>query len=185
MQAPQVPAHLEQLFCLRVLQLKEKRVYDVKVIVQNITKGARNELEKLRAIWVWLCHNIGACSPNIPIIPQKTPAMIEFLLSDSKKMSFCFLSLRCEGVPGPDREADRPGGGDSGRPRRVLWLLQPLHGHVPVRVESSRELRYKSVDVLAETTTSPVWGVFTERWASSARRCRATARASGTGRARA
>lgn len=67
---PQVPAHLEQLFCLRVLQLKEKRVYDVKVIVQNITKGARNELEKLRAIWVWLCHNIGACSPNIQIIPQ-------------------------------------------------------------------------------------------------------------------
>lgn len=44
---------------LCVLQLKENRVYDVKVIVQNITKGARNELERLRAIWVWLCHNIG------------------------------------------------------------------------------------------------------------------------------
>lgn len=46
-----------------VLQLKEKRVYDVKSIVHNITKGAKNELEKLRAIWVWLCHNIGACLP--------------------------------------------------------------------------------------------------------------------------
>lgn len=34
-------------------------MYDIKVIVQNITKGARNELERLRAIWVWLCHNIG------------------------------------------------------------------------------------------------------------------------------
>lgn len=43
------------------MQLKEKRVYDVKVIAQNITKGARNELERLRAIWVWLCHNIGGC----------------------------------------------------------------------------------------------------------------------------
>ncbi|TNM96079.1 hypothetical protein fugu_017162 [Takifugu bimaculatus] len=39
-------------------ELKEKCVYDVKAIVQKITKGARNELEKLRAIWVWLCHNI-------------------------------------------------------------------------------------------------------------------------------
>lgn len=48
-----------------MLQLKEKCVYDVKVIVQNITKGARSELEKLRAIWVWLCHNIGARPLNI------------------------------------------------------------------------------------------------------------------------
>ncbi|XP_041810362.1 kyphoscoliosis peptidase [Chelmon rostratus] len=39
-------------------ELKEKCVYDVKLIVQSITKGARNELERLRAIWVWLCHNI-------------------------------------------------------------------------------------------------------------------------------
>lgn len=39
-------------------ELKEKCVYDVKAIVQSITKGSRNELERLRAIWVWLCHNI-------------------------------------------------------------------------------------------------------------------------------
>ncbi|XP_042356405.1 uncharacterized protein ky [Plectropomus leopardus] len=40
------------------VELKEKCVYDVKTIVQSITQGARNELERLRAIWVWLCHNI-------------------------------------------------------------------------------------------------------------------------------
>ncbi|XP_068608077.1 kyphoscoliosis peptidase [Brachionichthys hirsutus] len=39
-------------------ELNEKCVYDVKVIAQRITQGARNELERLRAIWVWLCHNI-------------------------------------------------------------------------------------------------------------------------------
>ncbi|XP_053700623.1 kyphoscoliosis peptidase [Synchiropus splendidus] len=39
-------------------ELKQKCVYDVKKIVQSITQGARNELEKLRAIWVWLCYNI-------------------------------------------------------------------------------------------------------------------------------
>lgn len=39
-------------------ELKEKCIYDVKIIVQSITKGARNELEKLRSIWVWLCNNI-------------------------------------------------------------------------------------------------------------------------------
>ncbi|KAG7235783.1 hypothetical protein INR49_002170 [Caranx melampygus] len=39
-------------------ELKEKCVYDMKAIVQSIAQGARNELERLRAIWVWLCHNI-------------------------------------------------------------------------------------------------------------------------------
>lgn len=39
-------------------QLKEKQVHDVQVIVRNIVDGARNELERLRAVWVWLCHNI-------------------------------------------------------------------------------------------------------------------------------
>ncbi|TNN51997.1 Kyphoscoliosis peptidase [Liparis tanakae] len=39
--------------------LKEKCVYDVKTIVQSITHGARSELERLRAIWSWLCQNIG------------------------------------------------------------------------------------------------------------------------------
>ncbi|CAJ1074646.1 kyphoscoliosis peptidase [Xyrichtys novacula] len=39
-------------------ELKEKCVYDVKTIAQSITQGTRNELEKIRAIWVWLCHNI-------------------------------------------------------------------------------------------------------------------------------
>lgn len=47
--------------CFGVLQLKEKRVFDIKTIVQNIISGARNELERLRAVWVWLCHNIGEC----------------------------------------------------------------------------------------------------------------------------
>ncbi|XP_015253406.1 PREDICTED: kyphoscoliosis peptidase [Cyprinodon variegatus] len=39
-------------------ELKQKCVYDVKTIVQSITQGTRNELEQLRAIWVWLCNNI-------------------------------------------------------------------------------------------------------------------------------
>ncbi|XP_047193470.1 lim and transglutaminase domain protein ltd-1 isoform X1 [Scophthalmus maximus] len=39
-------------------ELKEKCVHDVKTIVQRITQGSRNELDRLRAIWVWLCNNI-------------------------------------------------------------------------------------------------------------------------------
>ncbi|XP_068424142.1 uncharacterized protein [Clinocottus analis] len=39
-------------------ELKVKCVYDVKTIVQSITHGARNELERFRAIWIWLCQNI-------------------------------------------------------------------------------------------------------------------------------
>lgn len=52
-----------------VLQLREKRVYDVETIVRNITRGARNELERLRAIWVWLCHNIGGFNQNTQHAP--------------------------------------------------------------------------------------------------------------------
>ncbi|XP_072313864.1 kyphoscoliosis peptidase [Eucyclogobius newberryi] len=39
-------------------ELKEKCVYDVKTIALGVTQAARTELERLRAIWVWLCHNI-------------------------------------------------------------------------------------------------------------------------------
>ncbi|XP_030628228.1 uncharacterized protein ky [Chanos chanos] len=39
-------------------QLKEKGEFSAKSIARSVTQGARNELEKLRAIWVWLCHNI-------------------------------------------------------------------------------------------------------------------------------
>lgn len=45
--------------CMCLVQLKQKCVYDVKTIVQSITQEAKNELEQLRAIWVWLCNNIG------------------------------------------------------------------------------------------------------------------------------
>lgn len=124
---------------LSLLQLKEKRVYDVKVIVQNITNGARNELEKLRAIWVWLCHNIGASSAAHACDDAAFTALTQ------KKCVVFPSSLRRERVPGPDREADRAGGGDRGRPRRVLRLLQPLHGHVPVRRQISRQ---KQCDVV-------------------------------------
>ncbi|RVE56956.1 hypothetical protein OJAV_G00211350 [Oryzias javanicus] len=40
------------------LELKGKHVYDVKTIVHSVTRESRDELERLRAIWVWLCHNI-------------------------------------------------------------------------------------------------------------------------------
>lgn len=42
--------------------MKEKGVCDVQIIVRNIVAGARNELERLRAVWVWLCNNIGEYS---------------------------------------------------------------------------------------------------------------------------
>lgn len=46
-----------QFFC--VFQLKEQGVFSPQSIARVITQGARNELEKIRAIWVWLCQNIG------------------------------------------------------------------------------------------------------------------------------
>ncbi|XP_066535351.1 kyphoscoliosis peptidase [Hoplias malabaricus] len=39
-------------------ELKEQGVFSAQSIARTITQGAINELEKLRAIWVWLCHNI-------------------------------------------------------------------------------------------------------------------------------
>ncbi|CAB1337462.1 unnamed protein product [Coregonus sp. 'balchen'] len=39
-------------------ELRSQRIFSVPTITQTITEGAQNELEKLRAIWIWLCHNI-------------------------------------------------------------------------------------------------------------------------------
>ncbi|KAK6299123.1 hypothetical protein J4Q44_G00306330 [Coregonus suidteri] len=39
-------------------KLRSQRIFSVPTITQTITEGAQNELEKLRAIWIWLCHNI-------------------------------------------------------------------------------------------------------------------------------
>lgn len=60
------------------LQLKEKCVYDVKTIVQSITQGARTELERLRAIWVWLCHNIGGYFTELYILTYKNPSVLHY-----------------------------------------------------------------------------------------------------------
>ncbi|XP_062852431.1 kyphoscoliosis peptidase [Trichomycterus rosablanca] len=38
--------------------LKEQGVFSAQSIAHAITQGAKDELEKIRAIWVWLCHNI-------------------------------------------------------------------------------------------------------------------------------
>ncbi|XP_052469393.1 kyphoscoliosis peptidase-like [Carassius gibelio] len=39
-------------------ELKEKEVFDALKIARAVTEGCRNDVEKLRAIWIWLCHNI-------------------------------------------------------------------------------------------------------------------------------
>lgn len=39
-------------------ELREKEEFDAQKIAHAVTEVARNEVEKLRAIWIWLCHNI-------------------------------------------------------------------------------------------------------------------------------
>ncbi|XP_015830392.3 kyphoscoliosis peptidase [Nothobranchius furzeri] len=56
--SPEVFHRLDSQVIRTGVELKENCVYDVKTIVQSITEGARTELERLRSIWVWLCHNI-------------------------------------------------------------------------------------------------------------------------------
>ncbi|KAM4621911.1 lim and transglutaminase domain protein ltd-1-like [Polymixia lowei] len=39
-------------------ELRSKRVFSVQAITQTITERAQSDLEKIRAIWIWLCHFI-------------------------------------------------------------------------------------------------------------------------------
>ncbi|KAB5565457.1 hypothetical protein PHYPO_G00241780 [Pangasianodon hypophthalmus] len=39
-------------------ELKSKKIFSVQTIARTITKGTSTDLERLRAIWIWLCHNI-------------------------------------------------------------------------------------------------------------------------------
>lgn len=52
-----------------VVQLKSKKIFSVQTIARTITKGTSTDLERLRAIWIWLCHNIGQ-SPSQSLLQQ-------------------------------------------------------------------------------------------------------------------
>ncbi|XP_026137005.1 hillarin-like [Carassius auratus] len=39
-------------------ELRIKKIFSVQAITKTITEGACSDLDKLRAIWIWLCHNI-------------------------------------------------------------------------------------------------------------------------------
>ncbi|XP_042594589.1 kyphoscoliosis peptidase-like [Cyprinus carpio] len=39
-------------------ELRIKKIFSVQAITQTITEGASSDLDKLRAIWIWLCHYI-------------------------------------------------------------------------------------------------------------------------------
>ncbi|GAA6093621.1 kyphoscoliosis peptidase-like [Tachysurus ichikawai] len=39
-------------------ELKSKKIFSVQTIARTITKGTSTDLERLRAIWIWLCNNI-------------------------------------------------------------------------------------------------------------------------------
>ncbi|XP_043089119.1 kyphoscoliosis peptidase-like [Puntigrus tetrazona] len=39
-------------------ELRIRKIFSVRAITQTITEGASSDLDKLRAIWIWLCHYI-------------------------------------------------------------------------------------------------------------------------------
>ncbi|XP_055026911.2 kyphoscoliosis peptidase, partial [Misgurnus anguillicaudatus] len=39
-------------------KLREQEIFNARDIARAVTEGCRSDLEKLRAIWIWLCHNI-------------------------------------------------------------------------------------------------------------------------------
>lgn len=115
-----------------MLQLKDKCVYDVKTIVQNITQGSRTDLERLRAIWVWLCHNIGRLTEFDELCQTllRSQHWAQPLIGDKDE---CDLHrVRCERLSWTLGQVKFTWGSDCCRPRCVLRILQPLHGDVQV-----------------------------------------------------
>jgi len=51
--------------------LRELEVFDAQKIACAVTEGSRNDLEKLRAAWIWICHNIGNCTCKKCIMDRK------------------------------------------------------------------------------------------------------------------
>ncbi|TRY60405.1 hypothetical protein DNTS_026832 [Danionella cerebrum] len=56
--SPDIFNNIDALSIQKGRELRELGVFEAKKIAHVITEGARNDLEKLRAIWIWLCHNI-------------------------------------------------------------------------------------------------------------------------------
>lgn len=78
-----------------VVQLKSKKIFSVQTIARTITKGTSTDLERLRAIWIWLCNNIGQFS-SLSLLQHlyELYALIPFL--NAKQTPFFFRSIYLE-----------------------------------------------------------------------------------------
>ncbi|CAM4727383.1 unnamed protein product [Leuciscus chuanchicus] len=90
-------------------ELRELEVFDAQKIACAVTEGSRNDLEKLRAIWIWLCHNIEYDLEGYLGISQKICSSDEVIRKGkgvcSGYSSLCVemcreLAIECVGVSG-------------------------------------------------------------------------------------
>ncbi|XP_076831514.1 kyphoscoliosis peptidase [Brachyhypopomus gauderio] len=112
-------------------ELKEQGIFSAHSIARAITQTARNELEKLRAIWVWLCHSIEydlegylgvspkLCTPD-EVIKEGRGVCSGF---SSICLEMCReVGIQCEEVSGYSKGiGHRPGGGLADKPSDHMW----------------------------------------------------------------
>lgn len=116
------------LLLMFALQLREKRVHDVAAIVLNIASVAKSDLEKIRAIWVWLCHNIGEGKP----VSAELGSISHFAVGNITARAFPIYRVRHQRLPGTIGEAVLAGGSHRDRSRSLLRLLGSLYANVQV-----------------------------------------------------
>ncbi|XP_077588020.1 kyphoscoliosis peptidase [Stigmatopora nigra] len=123
-------------------ELKENGVSDVAAIVRGIAGVAQSPLEKLRAVWVWLCHNIEydvcgylGCRSEAP-----EPCSPEDVVASGRALcggyaGLCLemcrlLGLPCQEVTGHSKGIGYRQGRDLGRVKSDhLWNAVLLDGH--------------------------------------------------------
>ncbi|KAL0969525.1 hypothetical protein UPYG_G00228390 [Umbra pygmaea] len=124
-------------------ELKDQCVGDTQTIAQRVIQGARTDLEKVRAIWVWLCHNIEyditgylgqtqkLCSPEEVIAAGRGLCCgYSSLCTDMCSV----VGIECQEVSGYSKGiGHRPGQSLQGVKSDHLWNAVWLEGGEPLR----------------------------------------------------
>ncbi|XP_076861997.1 kyphoscoliosis peptidase-like isoform X2 [Brachyhypopomus gauderio] len=118
-------------------KLKRKKVFSVETIAQTITEGASTDLERLRAIWIWLCDNIEYDVSGYLGVTEKVCSP-ERVVETGRAVCCGYSSVclhMCKGVGLECKEVSGHGKGAGYRPGMSYQNIKSNHSWNAVRLE--------------------------------------------------
>ncbi|XP_063046004.1 kyphoscoliosis peptidase-like [Engraulis encrasicolus] len=120
-------------------EMRSNKIYSLETITKTITEGAQSDLLKLRAIWIWLCHNIEYDVSGYLGLTKKVTSPEEVVETgrgvccgySSVLQQMCrVVGIECEEVSGHGKGVGyRQGQTFQDTKSSHMWNAVKLHGH--------------------------------------------------------